>query len=92
MLTLTAMADVRAKQGCADEAVVMIDEAMTGVMTGGLPPWAMCHVICRTLIVCDQIGDYERGNQWADAVKSSLAGHVPLSGECRVHRATLLRP
>lgn len=91
-LALALHADVRAKSGHGARAVGPLDEAMTRAVGGRLSPWVRCHVLCRSLIVCQDLGDVRRAKQWTAAARAACdrEGVIPLSGDCRVHHACLL--
>ena len=91
-LALMLHADVRAKSGQAAAAVALLDEAMARAVGVGLSPWVGCHVLCRSLIVCQDLGDVRRAKQWTAAARAACdrEGVMPLSGDCRVHHACLL--
>jgi class 3 adenylate cyclase len=91
-LGLAIRAEVRAKQGRTDESAPLIDEAMAAALGGALSPWASCHVLCRTMIVCQELGDFRRARQWTSAARETCVreGTTPISGDCRVHHAGLL--
>jgi tetratricopeptide (TPR) repeat protein len=91
-LGLAIRADVRSKQGRLGESGPLFDEVMAVALGPGLSPWASCHVLCRTMIACQETGDFARGLQWVAAAREAYLreGVTPLSGDCRVHHAGLL--
>ena len=91
-LGLVVLAEVRSRQGRADEAGPLLDRAMAAALGSALAPWASCVVLCRTMISCQASGDLVRAQQWVDAARKAHAsgGPAPLSGDCRVHHAGLL--
>ena len=91
-LGLAIRAEIRAKQGRMREAAPLIDETMAATLGGALSPWASCHVLCRTMIACQETGDLGRARQWTAAAREACLreGTTPISGDCRVHHAGLL--
>jgi class 3 adenylate cyclase len=91
-LGLAIRADVRSKQGRLGESGPLFDEVMALALGPGLSPWASCHVLCRTMISCQETGDFGRAVQWVAAAREAYLreGVTPLSGDCRVHHAGLL--
>jgi class 3 adenylate cyclase len=90
-LGLAIRGEVRARQGDM-EAPRLIDEAMATALSGALSPWATCHILCRTMILCQETGDFRRARQWTAAARETCTreGVTPISGDCRVHHAGLL--
>ena len=91
-LGLALRAEVLLKQGEMDEGGGLIDQAMTVALAGSLAPWVSCHVLCRTMIVCQEVGDLRRAQQWVEATREAAVRDrtIPLLGDCRVHHAQLL--
>ncbi len=90
-LALEGFALVR--QGRTSEGMALLDEAMAGTLGGELGPFATAVTYCRTIGVCLDIFDYRRALEWTRAVERSSVGSQPscISGDCRVHHATLLK-
>jgi class 3 adenylate cyclase len=86
------LGEVRARQGRAEEAGLLLDQVMAMALGPGLSPWASCFVLCRTMIACQASGDLPRAQQWVDATREAHRHDAPdpLSGDCRVHHAGLL--
>jgi tetratricopeptide (TPR) repeat protein len=93
ILGLSGQGRAYAGAGDAARATALLGEAMASAVSGGLRPWTACIVFCDTLSTCLDLGDYRRAGEWADAVKGCCAREsiVPASGECRVHRAGVLK-
>jgi class 3 adenylate cyclase len=91
-LGLAIRGEVQSKRGRTAEAAPLLDEAMAAALGTGLAPWASCHVLCRTMITCQESGDLHRAQQWTAAARDAYVreGTTPLSGDCRVHHAGLL--
>jgi class 3 adenylate cyclase len=79
--------------GGIDEAVKKIDEAMAAAVSGTLRPRTACLIYCQTLTVCGELGDYRRAGEWTVAAQRCCVREsiVPASGDCRIHRAGVLR-
>ncbi|MBD0348884.1 MAG: LuxR family transcriptional regulator [Thermoleophilia bacterium] len=79
--------------GRVEEAMAAIDEAMAAAVSGSLRPRTACHIYCQTLTVCGELGDYRRAGEWTVAAQRCCVREsiVPASGDCRIHRAGVLR-
>jgi class 3 adenylate cyclase len=79
--------------GRVEEAMAAIDETMAVAVSGSLRPRTACHIYCQTLTVCGELGDYRRAGEWTVAAQRCCVREsiVPASGDCRIHRAGLLR-
>jgi class 3 adenylate cyclase len=79
--------------GRVEDATAAIDEAMAVAVSGQLRPWTACQVYCQTLSVCADLADYRRAGEWTVAAQRCCVREsiVPASGDCRVHRAGVLR-
>jgi class 3 adenylate cyclase len=79
--------------GRGEEATAAIDEAMAVAVSGRLRPWTACQIYCQTLTVCGELADYRRAGEWTVAAQQCCVREsiVPASGDCRVHRAGVLR-
>jgi class 3 adenylate cyclase len=79
--------------GRVDEAMTAIDEAMAVAVSGSLRPRTACHIYCQTLNACGELGDYRRAGEWTVAAQRCCVHEsiVPASGDCRIHRAGVLR-
>ena len=92
VLGLAMRAEVLLKRDQLDDGGVLIDQAMTVALGATLAPWVSCHVLCRTMTVCQEVGDLRRAQQWCDATRVAAGRErtIPLLGDCRVHHAQLL--
>jgi len=93
MLGRVTQARTLVRQGRVGEGMRLIDEAMTAAVSGRLGSYAACIVFCHTLSSCQELADYRRAAEWADAAQNCCARDriVPASGDCRIHRAGILR-
>jgi class 3 adenylate cyclase len=82
-----------ARQGGVADAYRMLGDAMACALSGGVEPWAAANIFCQTLTVCIELGDYRRGAEWTEAAQRCCAREsiVPASGDCRIHKACMLR-
>jgi DNA-binding SARP family transcriptional activator len=81
-------------QGNIEQAWALIDEASAAAIAGELAPTAAGIVFCHTISACRDVGDFRRAAEWTDQFErwcdqTALPGF--LSGDCRVHRAEVLR-
>jgi class 3 adenylate cyclase len=93
MLGLATQGRALALLGRVAEATAAVDEAMAVAVSGRLHPWAACQVYCQTLTVCGDLADYRRAGEWTVEAQRCCVREtiVPASGDCRVHRACVLR-
>jgi class 3 adenylate cyclase len=80
-------------RGAVEEAIPLLDEAMAAAVSGELRPGTSCEIYCRTVGTCHRLGDYRRAGEWTDAAERGNAREniAHLTGECRTHRAAVLR-
>ncbi len=80
-------------RGAVEEAIPLLDEAMAAAVSGELRPGTSCEIYCRTVGTCQRLGDYRRAGEWTDAAERCNAREniAHLTGECRTHRAAVLR-
>jgi Tetratricopeptide repeat len=80
-------------RGRVSDAVPLLDEAMAAAISGELRPSTSRMVYCTTVGTCQQLADFRRAGEWTDATERCNAREsiVPLGGDCRVHRAGILR-
>lgn len=79
-------------QGFVDEGIRLIDPAMALAIGGVLGQFATAQVYCGTISTCAWTGDLERAWQWTIEVgRCGLSGSSGFPGDCRLHRAEILR-
>lgn len=78
-----------ARLGRLDEALPMLDEALATASTGQLGPVAAGQIFCWTTQALLAVGDYPRAAEWIETIDASGVRGIP--GDCRVHRAEVLR-
>ncbi len=81
--------------GQVAEGVRLLDEAMTGIVSGEVDdPLLAGEVYCSMIEACQWIGDWGRAAQWTRALTNwcdQQVGLVAFTGQCAVHRAQLMR-
>lgn len=80
------------EKGQLSEGLALIDEAAVAAVSGELDPRAAGVVYCNTIGACNDISDYRRAEDWADAALrwSERAGVTYFPGDCRVHQNEIL--
>ncbi|HEY8767339.1 MAG TPA: adenylate/guanylate cyclase domain-containing protein [Dehalococcoidia bacterium] len=93
MLALLVRSGECMNRGAVGEAIPLLDEAMAAAISGELRPSTSCFIYCTTVGTCQQLADFRRAGEWTEATERCNAREniVPLSGDCRVHRAGVLR-
>ena len=93
MLGLVTEGRALVRQGGVADGMRLIDEAMAAAVSGRVGPWTSCLVYCHTLSACQELGDYRRAGEWTETAQRCCAKEniVPASGDCRVHKAGILR-
>jgi class 3 adenylate cyclase len=93
MLGRATEARALARQRRVADAYSSLGQAMAAALSGGVEPWAAANIFCQTLTVCIELGDFRRGAEWTEAAQRCCAREsiVPASGDCRIHKACMLR-
>ena len=91
MLGLSTTARALTRIGRVGEATALLDTAMAAATSGQLAPHTAQIVYCHTLCSCAEVQDHDRARSWSEVAESCCArdGIVPVTGDCRVHRAGL---
>jgi class 3 adenylate cyclase len=86
-------AQLLVRAGEAGAGARLLDEVMALAVSGCLGPFATSWVYCGTISTCATVGDYERAWAWTSEVGrcSIQPGLADFPGDCRLHRAELLR-
>jgi class 3 adenylate cyclase len=79
--------------GRVDEGMALLEEAMVAAVGDELSPRAAAIVYCNATIICEDVADYRRAADFAEAAKrwcerQHIAG---FPGMCRVRRAEIIR-
>jgi class 3 adenylate cyclase/predicted metal-dependent hydrolase len=93
-LTLARVAEARALiyGGHPREGLALIDEVMVRAAAGDLAPVHTALVYCLAICVWQGVSDYEKAEEWTDALRLWCDQHDVGGqyGRCRVHRAEIL--
>lgn len=79
--------------GRVDEGMALLDEAVVAAMSGAVSPYPTAVVYCNATVACEDLTDYRRASEFADAAKrwcdrQAIAG---FPGMCRVRRVEIIR-
>jgi class 3 adenylate cyclase len=93
-LALHAQGSMLVRDGEVEEGWALIDEAAAAAATGDLQPTATGTVYCGTISACRDLLEVRRAGEWTTrfeqwCTRTSLPGGW--RGDCRVHRAEVLR-
>ena len=92
-LALQDMGRVMIAQGQVEEGMGLLEEAITAAVGDQLSPIATAMVYCNATVACEDLTDYRRAADFADAAKrwcdrQQITG---FPGMCRVRRAEIIR-
>jgi DNA-binding NarL/FixJ family response regulator len=82
------------KQGNVTGGMVLLDEAMTAVLSDGLTPEWTGNIYCHLVAACHELSDLRRAAEWTEALTRWCECHAPavvFFGICRVHRAQVFQ-
>jgi class 3 adenylate cyclase len=79
--------------GQVEEGMALLDEAVVAAMSGAVSPYPTAVVYCNATVACEDLTDYRRASEFADAAKrwcdrQTIAG---FPGMCRVRRVEIIR-
>jgi ATP/maltotriose-dependent transcriptional regulator MalT len=80
--------------GRVPRGLALMDEAMVGVLAGGLSPYFTGIIYCGLIAACLELSDVRRAGEWSDAARTwceTLPPDSPFPGMCRVNRAEVAR-
>ena len=79
-------------QGQVEEGAPLVDSAMALAVSGCLGELASAYIFCGTISICASSGDLDRAWEWTNEVgRCSISGIAEYPGDCRMHRAEMLR-
>ena len=82
------------REGSVGEGLVLLDEAMVGVVAGELSPLVAGTVYCSVIEACQEILEWRRAQEWTAAL-AAWCGKQPdmltFTGQCLIHRAQILQ-
>jgi class 3 adenylate cyclase len=86
-------AQLLVRAGDAAAGARLLDQVMALAVSGCLGAFATSWVYCGTISTCASVGDFERAWAWTTEVGrcSVQPGLADFPGDCRLHRAELLR-
>lgn len=79
--------------GRVEEGMALLDEAVVAAVGGQVSPYATAVVYCNATIACEDLTDYRRASEFADAARrwcerQTISG---FPGMCRVRRVEIIR-
>lgn len=81
------------QRGQIADGMALVDEAMAAAVGGECGPWTTVWLYCDTLACCQMLADYRRAAEWTQVIEKCYQRQrvENFSGDCRVHRAGILR-
>jgi DNA-binding CsgD family transcriptional regulator len=93
-LAVHARGSILIKVGRVREGLALLDEAMVAVTAGELSPPITGIVYCSVILVCEEVYDVRRAQEWTAALAEWCDRQPDLmafTGRCLVHRAGLMQ-
>jgi DNA-binding CsgD family transcriptional regulator len=93
LMAMHAVGQALVQQGRIEEGMLLLDEAMAGVIGGeGGDPLTVAQLSCMTMVVCGSCFDLERATQWVQSLESFIDryGCPFLYAECRTYYGRVL--
>jgi DNA-binding CsgD family transcriptional regulator len=93
LMAMHAVGQALVQQGRTEEGMVLLDEAMAGVIGGeGGDPLTVAQMSCMTMVVCGSCLDLERATQWVQSLEHFIEryGCPFLYAECRTYYGRVL--
>jgi DNA-binding CsgD family transcriptional regulator len=82
------------QQGCIEQGLALLDEAMVAVIAGELSPIMTGLIYCSVIDSCRQVYAIARASEWTSALARWCAQQpqlVNFTGKCLVHRAEVMQ-
>lgn len=79
--------------GHVEEGLAILDEVIVSGTSEGQDPFVVSAVYCTAICSWQAMCDYERADQWTEAMKRWVENQAAgaFNGRCRVHRAQVMR-
>lgn len=93
-LAVHTRGSVLIKDGSVREGLGLLDEAMVAVTAGELSPHVTGIVYCSVILMCEEVFEVRRAQQWTAALAEWCDRQPDLlafTGRCMVHRAGLMQ-
>ena len=93
LMAMHAVGQALVQQGRTEEGMLLLDEAMAGVIGGeGGDPLTVAQMSCMTMVVCGSCFDLERATQWVQSLERFIDryGCPFLYAECRTYYGRVL--
>ena len=92
-LALLGKGWVQLSHGEVASGTTLLDEAMAAATGRELSPQVTRWIYCETIAACRYVADYRRAAEWMEVWEreSDRENIVVFSGDCRLHRAQILR-
>jgi len=93
LMAMHAVGQALVQQGRTEEGMLLLDEAMAGVIGGeGSDPMTVAQISCMTMVVCGSCLDLERATQWVQSLEGFIDryGCPFLYAECRTYYGRVL--
>ena len=93
LMAMHAVGQALVQQGRTEEGMVILDEAMAGVIGGEYgDPLTAAQMSCMTMVVCGSCFDLERATQWVQSLQGFIEryGCPFLYAECRTYYGRVL--
>ena len=93
LMAMHAVGQALVQQGRTEEGMLLLDEAMAGVIGGeGSDPMTVAQMSCMTMVVCGSCFDLERATQWVQSLEGFIDryGCPFLYAECRTYYGRVL--
>jgi tetratricopeptide (TPR) repeat protein len=93
LMAMHAVGQALVQQGRVEDGMLLLDEAMAGVIGGeGRDPTTVAQLSCMTMVVCGSCLDLERATQWVRSLERFIDryGCPFLYAECRTYYGRVL--